>query len=86
MKFEDGKGYWATNSVNRNQVVVVAAERKGGIVTFVKPSDLFSVAVGEFEGRETAMLTMADGVYHLSAAAVAPIAEAAKVVNTILKR
>ena len=83
MKFEDGRGYWATNGVNGNQVIVVASERKGGVVTFVKPCALFNVRVGEFDGRETAEIVLEDGVYHLSAATVAPLQEASKVVRAI---
>ena len=83
IKFNGGDGYWATNGVNGNQVILVAAERKGGVVTFVKASALFNVHVGEFDGRETAQVVMDDGIYHLSAAAVAPIQEASKIVKAI---
>ena len=84
IKFNGGDGYWATNGVNGNQVIVVASERKGGVVTFVKPCALFNVRVGEFDGRETAEIVLEDGVYHLSAATVAPLQEASKVVRAIL--
>lgn len=84
IKFNGGDGYWATNGVNGNQVILVAAERKGGVVTFVKASALFNVHVGEFDGRETAQVVMDDGVYHLSATARAPIQEASKIVKAIL--
>ena len=84
IKFNGGDGYWATNGVNGNQVILVAAERKGGVVTFVKASALFNVHVGEFDGRETAEIVLEDGVYHLSAATVAPLPEASRDGRAIL--
>lgn len=86
MRFEEGKGYWATNKINGEQVLLVAAERSAGRMTFVKPSGLFSAEVEDFDGREMATVAMPDGWYLLTAATVAPISETAKVIDSMIKK
>ena len=83
MRFEGGVGYIATCAENGKQVVLVAAERKGGTMTFVKPCGIVCAPIDFTFGREFARVTLSDGHYTVSSAVKADVGEAKRIVDMV---
>ena len=83
MKFEGGVGYIATCAENGNQVVLVAAERSGATITFVKPCGIVCAQVENTWEREFARVTLSDGHYTVSAAVKADLGESQRIVDMV---
>ena len=75
----------STPKCAEQQIVVMAGGRdSGGRMTFVRVGGIASGQVREFDGHETAMLRFEDGgEFFVSAAVMADVAEASRVLGMI---
>lgn len=87
MMFEAGKGYIATNTIDRKRkVVVVPTGRNDDGVVFARVDELSLAHVKVIEGRETAMIRLSDGDWFASAAIVGDLANVGRVLKALPRR
>lgn len=87
MMFEAGKGYIATNTIDRKRkVVVVPTGRNDDGVVFSRVDELSLAHVQVIEGRETAMIRLSDGDWFASAAIEGDLANVGRVLKALPRR
>lgn len=87
MKFEAGKGYIATNTIDHKlKVVVVPTGRNDDGVVFARVDELSLAPVKIIEGRETAMIRLSDGDWFASAAIEGDLENVGRVVKALPSR
>lgn len=87
MMFETGKGYIATNTIDRKRkVVVVPTGRNDDGVVFARVDELSLAHVQVIEGRETAIIRLSDGDWFASAAIDGDLANVGRVLKALPRR